>query len=185
MHLLSDARRQNNEDLAAAMRQVCKQLKGSFTLLAIHSDDPTHIVGARRNSPLVVGVGNGENFLASDVAAFIAHTKIALELGQDEVVDITPNSIEVTNLAGQIVKSKQYEISWDASAAERGGFSHFMLKEIYEQPKAIADTLIGRLDGINVKVKFKKYEKIVIIACGTAYNAGLVGATAISGPAWV
>ncbi|MFM8868533.1 MAG: glutamine--fructose-6-phosphate aminotransferase, partial [Candidatus Nanopelagicus sp.] len=106
---------------------------------------------------------------------FIAHTKIALELGQDEIVDITPNSIEVTNLAGQIVKSKQYEISWDASAAERGGFSHVMLKEIYEQPKAIADTLIGRLDGINVKVKFKKYEKIVIIACGTAYNAGLVG----------
>ena len=179
VHLLSDARKENNGDLAAAMRQVCKQLKGSFTLLAIHSDDPSHIVGARRNSPLVVGVGNGENFLASDVAAFIAHTKIALELGQDEVVEITPTSVEVTNLSGQVVKSKQYEISWDASAAERGGFSHFMLKEIYEQPKAIADTLIGRLDGLNVKIKFKKFEKIVIIACGTAYNAGLVGKYAI------
>ena len=179
VHLLSDARKENNGDLAAAMRQVCKQLKGSFTLLAIHSDDPSHIVGARRNSPLVVGVGNGENFLASDVAAFIAHTKIALELGQDEVVEITPTSVEVTNLAGQVVKSKQYEISWDASAAERGGFPHFMLKEIYEQPKAIADTLIGRLDGLHVKIKFKKFEKIVIIACGTAYNAGLVGKYAI------
>jgi len=179
VHLLSDARKENNGDLAAAMRQVCKQLKGSFTLLAIHSDDPSHIVGARRNSPLVVGVGNGENFLASDVAAFIAHTKIALELGQDEVVEITPTSVEVTNLAGQVVKSKQYEISWDASAAERGGFPHFMLKEIYEQPKAIADTLIGRLDGLNLKIKFKKFEKIVIIACGTAYNAGLVGKYAI------
>ncbi len=179
VHLLSDARKENNGDLAAAMRQVCKQLKGSFTLLAIHSDDPSHIVGARRNSPLVVGVGNGENFLASDVAAFIAHTKIALELGQDEVVEITPTSVEVTNLSGQVVKSKQYEISWDASAAERGGFPHFMLKEIYEQPKAIADTLIGRLDGLNVKIKFKKFEKIVIIACGTAYNAGLVGKYAI------
>ncbi len=179
VHLLSDARKEHNGDLAAAMRQVCKQLKGSFTLLAIHSDDPSHIVGARRNSPLVVGVGNGENFLASDVAAFISHTKIALELGQDEVVEITPNSVEVTNLAGQIVKSKQYEISWDASAAERGGFSHFMLKEIYEQPKAIADTLIGRLDGLDLKLKFKKFEKIVIIACGTAYNAGLVGKYAI------
>ena len=179
VHLLSDARKENNGDLAAAMRRVCKQLKGSFTLLAIHSDDPSHIVGARRNSPLVVGVGNGENFLASDVAAFIAHTKIALELGQDEVVEITPTSVEVTNLAGQVVKSKQYEISWDASAAERGGFPHFMLKEIYEQPKAIADTLIGRLDGLNVKIKFKKFEKIVIIACGTAYNAGLVGKYAI------
>ena len=179
VHLLSDARKEHNGDLAAAMRQVCKQLKGSFTLLAIHSDDPSHIVGARRNSPLVVGVGNGENFLASDVAAFIAHTKIALELGQDEVVEITPTSVEVTNLSGQVVKSKQYEISWDASAAERGGFSHFMLKEIYEQPKAIADTLIGRLDGLDLKIKFKKFEKIVIIACGTAYNAGLVGKYAI------
>ena len=179
VHLLSDARKENNGDLAAAMRQVCKHLKGSFTLLAIHSDDPSHIVGARRNSPLVVGVGNGENFLASDVAAFIAHTKIALELGQDEVVEIAPTSVEVTNLSGQVVKSKQYEISWDASAAERGGFPHFMLKEIYEQPKAIADTLIGRLDGLNVKIKFKKFEKIVIIACGTAYNAGLVGKYAI------
>jgi glucosamine--fructose-6-phosphate aminotransferase (isomerizing) len=179
VHLLSDARKENNGDLAAAMRQVCKQLKGSFTLLAIHSDNPSHIVGSRRNSPLVVGVGSGENFLASDVAAFIAHTKIALELGQDEVVEITPTSIEVTNLAGQVVKSKQYEISWDASAAERGGFSHFMLKEIYEQPKAIADTLIGRLEGLNLKLKFEKFEKIVIIACGTAYNAGLVGKYAI------
>jgi glucosamine--fructose-6-phosphate aminotransferase (isomerizing) len=179
VHLLSDARKENNGDLAAAMRQVCQQLKGSFTLLAIHSDNPSHIVGARRNSPLVVGVGNGENFLASDVAAFIAHTKVALELGQDEVVEITPTSIEVTNLAGQVVKSKQYEISWDASAAERGGFTHFMLKEIYEQPKAISDTLIGRLDGLNLKLRFKKFEKIVIIACGTAYNAGLVGKYAI------
>jgi len=179
VHLLSDARKENNGDLAAAMRQVCKKLKGSFTLLAIHSDNPSHIVGARRNSPLVVGVGNGENFLASDVAAFIAHTKVALELGQDEVVEITPTSVEVTNLDGQVVKSKQYEISWDASAAERGGFTHFMLKEIYEQPKAISDTLIGRLDGLNLKLKFKKFEKIVIIACGTAYNAGLVGKYAI------
>ena len=179
VHLLSDARKENNGDLAAAMRQVCQQLKGSFTLLAIHSDNPSHIVGARRNSPLVVGVGNGENFLASDVAAFISHTKVALELGQDEVVEITPTSVEVTNLDGQVVKSKQYEISWDASAAERGGFTHFMLKEIYEQPKAISDTLIGRLDGLNLKLKFKKFEKIVIIACGTAYNAGLVGKYAI------
>ena len=179
VHLLSDARKENNGDLAAAMRQVCQQLKGSFTLLAIHSDNPSHIVGARRNSPLVVGVGKDENFLASDVAAFIAHTKTALELGQDQVVEITPNSIVVTDLSGQIVKAKEYQIAWDASAAERGGFSHFMLKEIYEQPKAIADTLIGRLDGLDLKLKFKKFEKIVIIACGTAYNAGLVGKYAI------
>ena len=179
VHLLSDARTENNGDLAAAMRQVCKQLKGSFTLLAIHSDNPSHIVGARRNSPLVVGVGKEENFLASDVAAFIAYTKIALELGQDQVVEITPTSVVVTDLNGQTVKAKEYEISWDTSAAERGGFTHFMLKEIYEQPKAISDTLIGRLSGLDLKLKFKKFEKIVIIACGTAYNAGLVGKYAI------
>ena len=179
VHLLSDARKENNGDLAAAMRQVCKQLKGSFTLLAIHSDNPSHVVGARRNSPLVVGVGKGENFLASDVAAFIAHTKIALELGQDQVVEITPSSVVVTDLAGQIVNAKEYEVSWDASAAERGGFAHFMLKEIYEQPKAISDTLIGRLSDLDLKIKFKKFEKIVIIACGTAYHAGLVGKYAI------
>ncbi|MFM2270019.1 MAG: hypothetical protein RIS01_48 [Actinomycetota bacterium] len=179
VHLLSDARKENNGDLAAAMRQVCKQLKGSFTLLAIHADEPTHIVGARRNSPLVVGIGDGENFLASDVAAFISHTKKALELGQDQVVEITPTSIEVTDLSGQKVMGKEFEISWDATAAERGGFSHFMLKEIYEQPKAIADTLIGRLSGLDLKIKFKKFNKIVIIACGTAYNAGLVGKYAI------
>ena len=179
VHLLSDARKENNGDLAAAMRQVCQQLKGSFTLLAIHSDNPSHIVGARRNSPLVVGVGKGENFLASDVAAFISHTKTALELGQDEVVEITPTSVVVTNLSGQVVKPNQFEISWDAKAAERGGFSHFMLKEIYEQPRAIAETLLGRTEGLDVKIKFKKFEKIVIIACGTAYNAGLVGKYAI------
>ena len=179
VHLLSEARKENNGDLAAAMRQVCKQLKGSFTLLAIHSDNPTHIVGARRNSPLVVGLGTNENFLASDVAAFISHTKRALELGQDQVVEITPNSVVVTNLDGAVVQGKEFEISWDASAAERGGFSHFMLKEIYEQPKAISDTLIGRLSGLDLKIKFKKMDKIVIIACGTAFNAGLVGKYAI------
>ena len=179
VHLLSEARKENNGDLAAAMRQVCKQLKGSFTLLAIHSDNPTRIVGARRNSPLVVGLGTNENFLASDVAAFISHTKRALELGQDQVVEITPNSVVVTNLDGAVVQGKEFEISWDASAAERGGFSHFMLKEIYEQPKAISDTLIGRLSGLDLKIKFKKIDKIVIIACGTAFNAGLVGKYAI------
>ena len=179
VHLLSDARKSHNGDLAAAMRDICKQLRGSFTLLALHSDNPTVIVGARRNSPLVVGVGDGENFLASDVSAFISHTKVALELGQDQIVEISPQGVVVTDLTGKGMTPKQYEISWDASAAERGGYPHFMLKEIYEQPKAIADTLIGRLAGLDVKLKFKKFNKIVIVACGTAYNAGLVGKYAI------
>ena len=179
VHLLSDARKAHHGDLAAAMRDVCKQLRGSFTLLALHSDKPEIIVGARRNSPLVVGVGKGENFLASDVSAFISHTKIALELDQDQVVEISPDGVVVTDISGKVVTPKQYEISWDASAAERGGYPHFMLKEIYEQPKAIADTLISRLDGLDIDLKFKKFNKIVIIACGTAYNAGLVGKYAI------
>ena len=182
-HLLSDACKDHNGDLAAAMRAVCKRLKGSFTLLAINSDNPDRIVGARRNSPLVVGVGNGENFLASDVAAFITHTKRALELGQDEVADITPNSIVITDLDGNVLPQKEYQISWDAAAAERGGFEHFMLKEIFEQPKAVADTLIGRLAGLPKdlvgKINFKRIEKVVIVACGTAFHSGLVGKYAI------
>ena len=182
-HLLSDSRKKHGGDLAAAMREVCQQLRGSFTLLAIHSDQPGRIVGARRNSPLVVGVGDGENFLASDVSAFISHTKRALELGQDEVADITADAIVITNLAGKILPHNEYEISWDASAAERGGFEHFMLKEIFEQPKAIADTLIGRVSGLESDVTkgidLKNIDKVVIIACGTAYHAGLVGKYAI------
>jgi len=183
VHLLSDARKAHDGDLAAAMRQVCSELRGSFTLLAIHSDEPGRIVGARRNSPLVVGVGEGENFLASDVSAFIAHTKRALELGQDEIVDLTATAVVVTDLLGNVLAPREYEISWDASAAERGGFEHFMLKEIYEQPKSIADTLIGRVEGLDPEITsgidLKGISKVVIIACGTAYHAGLVGKYAI------
>ena len=182
-HLLSDSRKKHGGDLAAAMNEVCKLLRGSFTLLAIHSDQPGRIVGARRNSPLVVGVGVGENFLASDVSAFISHTKRALELGQDEVADITADEIIITNLAGKVLPHNEYEISWDASAAERGGFEHFMLKEIFEQPKAIADTLLGRISGLEDDVtkgiELKDIDKVVIVACGTAYHAGLVGKYAI------
>ena len=177
--LLGDIYKRNGQDLLGAMREVCKELRGSFTLLALHSDQPELIVGARRNSPLVVGVGKGENFLASDVSAFIAQTKTALELGQDQIVAIWPDRVEVTDLNGKSVKPKQFEISWDAKAAERGGFSHFMLKEIYEQPKAIADTLLTRADGLKLDLNLSAIKKIVFIACGTAYHAGLVGKYAV------
>jgi glucosamine--fructose-6-phosphate aminotransferase (isomerizing) len=183
-HLLGEEFKSSG-DLASAMRSVCLRLRGSFTLLAIHSDNPNLIVGARRNSPLVVGVGEGENFLASDVSAFIAHTKKALELGQDQVVQVTPEKVVVTDLHGKKVTPNQYEITWDAQAAERGGFQHFMLKEIYEQPKAVADTLLGRFpnsDSIELTEleKFSvDYNRILILACGTAYHAGLIGKYAI------
>jgi glucosamine--fructose-6-phosphate aminotransferase (isomerizing) len=191
-HLLGDAFRENGGDLAKAMRTVCQRLRGSFTLLAVHSDDPKRIVGARRNSPLVVGVGKGENFLASDVAAFISSTKSAMELGQDQVVVVTPSDVTVTDLDGKKVEAKSYEITWDAAAAERGGFQHFMLKEIFEQPKAIADTLLGRIDESG-KISLPELDsmkenlatgvnRILILACGTAFHAGLIGKYAIE--AW-
>ena len=183
-HLLSDECNLS-KDLADAMRKVCKRLRGSFTLLAISSDNPEVIVGARRNSPLVVGLGKGENFLASDVSAFISHTKSALELGQDQVVQVSPDSVVVTDLNGRQVSAKPFEITWDAKAAERGGYTHFMLKEIFEQPKAISETLLGRfsddskvicseLASLNLDI-----DRILILACGTAYHAGLIGKYAI------
>ena len=187
-YLLSDLRKEHNGDLAVAMREAVKILRGSFTLVAIHADNPDVIVGVRRNSPLVVGLGEGENFLASDVAAFINHTKRAIELGQDEVVRITPTTVEITDLEGAVIAPREYEISWDASAAQKGGFAHFMLKEIFEQPKAVADTLIGRLsdnkqivlDELSMSVQeIRALKKITVIACGTAYHAGMIAKYAI------
>jgi glutamine---fructose-6-phosphate transaminase (isomerizing) len=187
-HLLSDLRKEHKGDLTKAMRDAVKVLRGSFTLLAIHADNPDEIVGVRRNSPLVVGVGDGENFMASDVSAFIEYTKKAIELGQDEIVTMNPTSVVVTDLNGKVITPKSYEISWDATAAEKGGFAHFMLKEIFEQPKAVADTLIGRLSDNNQilldelhmsKQEIKSLKKITVIACGTAYHAGLVAKYAI------
>ncbi len=187
-HLLSDLRKSNSGDLAAAMREAVKSLRGSFTLLAIHSNAPEVIVGVRRNSPLVVGLGNGENFLASDVAAFIDYTKRAVELGQDQVVEITPTRILVTDLEGHVLEPREYEITWDSSAAQKGGYNHFMLKEIFEQPKAVADTLLGRLspdgqilmDELHLtKEEVKEINKIVVIACGTAFHAAIVAKYAI------
>jgi glucosamine--fructose-6-phosphate aminotransferase (isomerizing) len=187
-HLLSDKRKEHGGDLTQAMRAAVKLLRGSFTLLAVHADDPERIVGVRRNSPLVAGIGDGENFLASDVAAFIDYTKRAIELGQDEIVTITPETIEIIDLDGKSVAPREYEITWDAAAAQKGGFTHFMLKEIFEQPKAVADTLIGRLsdndqiliDELHMSdAEIAALKKIVVIACGTAYHAGMVAKYAI------
>ncbi|MEV5968724.1 glutamine--fructose-6-phosphate transaminase (isomerizing) [Streptomyces sp. NPDC051921] len=175
-------------DLAEAMRLVCKRLDGAFTLVAVHADQPDVVVGARRNSPLVVGVGEGENFLASDVSAFIAHTRSAIELGQDQVVELTREGVTVTDFEGAPADVRAYHIDWDASAAEKGGYDYFMLKEIAEQPKAVADTLLGRIGGDGrlhldeVRIPdavLREADKIVIVACGTAFHAGLIAKYAI------
>jgi glucosamine--fructose-6-phosphate aminotransferase (isomerizing) len=186
-HLLSQELRDSGT-LTEAMQRTCQQLRGAFTLVAASADDPDTLVGARRNSPLVVGLGEGETFLASDVSAFIAHTKQALELGQDQVITIDRDGVTVTDFEGNPATGTQFEVTWDASAAEKGGYDLFMLKEIAEQPKAVADTLLGRitednelmLEGLNISdAELREIDKIVVVACGTAYHAGLVGKYAI------
>ncbi|MBB4948747.1 glucosamine--fructose-6-phosphate aminotransferase (isomerizing) [Kitasatospora gansuensis] len=184
-HLLGEA---FDGDLAEAMRVVCRQLDGAFTLVAVHADQPGVVVGARRNSPLVVGRGEGENFLASDVAAFIAHTREAVELGQDQVVELRAESVTVTDFDGRPAEVREYHVDWDASAAEKGGYDYFMLKEIAEQPKAVADTLLGRigadgqltLDELRISdAQLRQVDKVVIVACGTAFHAGMIAKYAI------
>ena len=186
-HLLA-AEVAGGADLATAMRTVARRLHGTFTLLAVHADHPDVVVGTRHDSPLVVGLGDGENFLGSDVAAFIAHTREAMELGQDQVVTITPDSVDVTDFEGGFVAPKRYTVDWDASAAEKGGFRSFMDKEIHDQPQAVADTLLGRtddrgrlaLDEIHVdEAVLRSVDKIVVVACGTAAYAGQVAKYAI------
>ena len=174
--------------LAQAMRAVCARLDGAFTLVAVDAQSPDRVVAARRNSPLVVGVGEGENFLAFDVAAFIEHTREAIELGQDQIVEITADRVRVTDFQGGEASVRPFHVDWDLQAAEKGGYDWFMRKEIYEQPKAVADTLLGRhgadgqlkLDEIRIsESELRAIDKIVIIACGTASYAGLVAKYAI------
>jgi glucosamine--fructose-6-phosphate aminotransferase (isomerizing) len=174
--------------LTEAMRQVCSRLEGAFTLVAVDAEDSSRVVAARRNSPLVVGIGEGENFVGSDVAAFIEHTREALELGQDQIVTITRDGVEVTGFDGTPAEGTRYHVDWDLSAAEKDGFDWFMRKEIFEQPRAIADALLGRhdasgrlqLDEIRISEhELRDVDKIIIIACGTAFYAGLVAKYAI------
>jgi len=175
-------------DLTEAMRQIVGDLKGAFTLLAVHADQPGVVVGARRNSPLVVGIGDGETFMGSDVAAFIGYTREALELAQDQIVTITTAGASIVNFDGTPGEGKAYHVDWDAAAAEKGGFPNFMAKEIHDQPHAVADTLLGRTDEAGALVldelrideaQLRAIDKIVIIACGTAAYAGMVAKYAI------
>jgi glutamine---fructose-6-phosphate transaminase (isomerizing) len=171
------------KSLTTAMQAVCRRLEGAFTLVAASRDEPDVVVAARRSSPLVVGLGEGENFVASDVAAFIDHTREAMELGQDQVVTIRPGAVEVTDFVGRPVEGRRYHVDWDIAAAEKSGYDYFMLKEIAEQPKAVADTLLGRfsrdgrleLDEMRLSDdELRAIDKIIIVACGTAFHAGLL-----------
>lgn len=185
--LLGRAYRARGGDLVAAFRDVAARLEGAFTLLAMHRDQPGLVVGARRNSPLVIGLGEGENFLASDVAAFVEHTRDALAIGQDEIVAITPEGVEVTDFDGNAVEVERFEVTWDASAADKGGWSSFMAKEVSEEPEAVANTLRGRIrDGVvtipeldGLDDLFSGISRIIIIACGTAAYAGMTGKYAL------
>jgi glucosamine--fructose-6-phosphate aminotransferase (isomerizing) len=191
-HLLAatyDATPEGPGRLAEAMRAVSRRLEGAFTLVASHADEPDTLVASRRNSPLVVGVGDGEYFLGSDVAAFIARTREARELGQDQVVEIhRERGVTVTDFHGTVVEPTAYTVDWDAAAAEKGGHDWFMLKEIAEQPQAVADTLLGRLgdDGRLVldEVRLpdqdlRDIDKVFVVSCGTSYHAGLIAKYAI------
>jgi len=176
-------------DLREAFRRTVGRLAGAFTLLAMHEDEPGVVVGARRNSPLVVGLGEDENFLASDVAAFVEHTKRAVALGQDQIVTIRPGSVEITDFAGTAVEGEEYEIAWDAAAAEKGGWPWFMSKEIHEEPEALEKTLLGRsrdglveLTGLGDRLTDEVLvgiERIVFIAAGTASYAAEVARYAV------
>ena len=186
-HLLNREVR-SGKQLAEAMRAVAPQLEGAFTLVAIDAEEPQRIVAARRNSPLVVGKGEGEFFLASDVAAFIEFTRDAVELGQDQIVELDADGLTVTDFDGNPAEYKEFHVDWDLSAAEKQGFDWFMRKEIFEQPSAVADTLLGRqdergelvLDELQIRPEeLRRVNKVVIIACGTAYYAGFVAKYAI------
>ncbi len=186
-HLLHDELLQT-PDLTEAVRVVCRQLEGAFTLVIADAQHPDVVVGARRNSPLVVGRGNGENFLGSDVSAFIDYTRDAIELGQDQVVTITPDRIVVTDFYGAAAETKDYYVDWDVSAAEKGGYDWFMLKEIAEQPQAVAATLLGRYDADGLLKldemrlsddELRSVEKIIVLACGTSFYAAMVAKYAI------
>jgi glucosamine--fructose-6-phosphate aminotransferase (isomerizing) len=176
-------------DFTASVLAVLRRLDGHFTLVFANADEPGTIIAARRSTPLVVGIGKGEMFVGSDVAAFIGHTRDAVELGQDQAVAITADSYRVTDFDGNDLtdSARKFHIDWDVDAAEKGGYEYFMLKEIAEQPTAVADTLLGHfVDGRIVldeqrlsDQELREIDKVFVVACGTAYHSGLLAKYAI------
>jgi glucosamine--fructose-6-phosphate aminotransferase (isomerizing) len=186
-HLVEGALREGLA-FADAVRKALKRLEGSFALAVLHQGDPGVVVGAKRDLPLVAGRAEGENFVASDFAAFLDRTKDGVILEDDQVVVVTPERLEVTDLDGRPVEPYEHHVDWDLSAAEKGGYEHFMLKEMHEQPLAIKQTLEGRTDPAGRLVldelrmsedELREVDKVFVVACGTAYHSGLVAKYAI------
>ncbi|HEY6635244.1 MAG TPA: glutamine--fructose-6-phosphate transaminase (isomerizing), partial [Acidimicrobiia bacterium] len=174
--------------LVEAVRQVMNEAEGALALAVIRRSEPDTIVGARRGSPLVVGRGDGENFLASDIPAFLEHTREMVVIDDERVVEVRPTSIRIFDLDGGDIEPEHRKIDWDFEAAEKGGYPTFMLKEIHEQPHAIADTLAGRitdtgrvvLDELEMDPKLlRAIDKVFVIACGTSYHAAMMAKYAI------
>jgi glucosamine--fructose-6-phosphate aminotransferase (isomerizing) len=178
-------------DLAEATRAALRQAEGAYALVAMHRGEPDRLVGARRDVPLVVGVADGEGFLASDVAAILAHTNRVVFLENDDVVDLRPSGIQITGIDGSPREREVTTIDWSIEAAEKGGFAHFMLKEIHEQPEALRQSIAGRVSR-NGRIRVAELEglapaieaatRVELVACGSAFYASLVGAAALQ--AW-
>ena len=173
VHLVEEAYRGNLEE---AVRAALGHVRGTYAILAVAADEPDTVVAARNFSPLVVGLGTEENYLASDVPALLKHTDRVLYVMDREIVVITPSSVRITDLEGHPVAREAQRIAWTIEDAERGGFEHFMLKEIFEQPQAIHNTLLGRMTEVDANGFFQNgFRSVKLVACGTSYHAALIG----------
>ena len=183
-HMISE-RVEAGEPLRVALAGVLQRLEGSFAVAAVSVEEPGKVVAARHQSPLVVGLGKGENFLASAVQALLGETHEFIVVENGEIVEITDSSVEVFTPSGEPVERESFEVDWDAEAVELGGYYDYMLKEIHEQPAALGATLLGRIDAdgqvdlSEVGLDLSEIDRVVVVACGTAYHAGLLGKHAI------
>jgi glutamine---fructose-6-phosphate transaminase (isomerizing) len=175
-------------DLAAATRDAYAELRGHYAFVAMHADEPNRLLGARKECPLVAGVGEGEAFLASAIPAFLADTRVAMPIENDEIVEVEAGGVRITDPQGNPIERAVEAVTWDADAAEKGGYETFMLKEIHEQADAVAETITDRLpeaDGVDLSDVdlsdefLRDLRRVVIVACGTSYHAGLIGRYAI------
>jgi len=173
-----------NGDIVDTVKRVSNRIQGAYALEILHADHPDVIVAVKKDSPLVVGIGEGENFIASDIPAILKYTRKIYILDNNEMAVVKKDSITLMKTDGTVITKEMLNVTWDIEAAEKGGYEHFMLKEIYEQPKAIKDTLLPRLnsngeiklDSIKISKEYlQNLRRIYIVACGTAYHAGLIG----------